>query len=226
MRLTRFNTGKKMEVRRRTAETVRQTFEGDADAFSSTAASEDAEKPSSYKEDRSLVSSLLEKGEALMSLAKGSDFHEVDSLVQSLKFFVEAAAKGSKEASDKVKQFVDTHRSEVIQRLPDELQEIVHVLADGSKEEKEAFRVANEIFDVMAGPEPGSTIPKDKLNDAAQKLMMLKEVELVGAGAAKSAHDFRGSVSKLLFIALVRSEDGLVVSTRLPYKKLKASACL
>ena len=205
-----------MEVRRRTAETVRQSFEGDADAFSSSAASEDAERHSSYKEDDSLVSSLLEKGEGLMSVAKGSNFHEVGSLVQSLNFYVEAAAKGSKEASDKVKQFVGTHRSEVIQRLPDELQEIVHVLADGSKVEKEAFRVANEMFDVMAGPEPGSTIPKDKLNEAAQKLMM-REVELVGAGAAKSAHDFRGSVSKLLFIALVRSEDGPVVSASLLY---------
>ena len=188
-------------LRRRVAETVSPEVQDYGDIL----ISDDTTRSSSF------VDNLLEKGRDLMEKAEQSGFHEVSSVVQSLNIFVEAAAKGSSAATETLKSFVDTQHSHVIQQLPDELQAVMRVFAVGSETEQAALCVASNMFDAMAGVEPGSTIPKDQLTEAAQKLMA-REVEVVGPTAAKSADDLRHSINKLLFIALVDSEQGPVVS--------------
>ena len=186
-------------IRRRMVEAVRAEIPDNSSI-------EDDFKSSSF------INGLLDKGRGLMHKAEQTGFHELSSVVQSLNVFVEAAAKGSKEATKTLKLFAEERSKDVIEQLPDELQEILGVFAGGSETEQAALRVASDMFDIMAGDEPDRVIPRDHLAEAAQKLMM-KEVEVVGPTAAKSAEDFRQSVNKLLFVALVDSKNGPVVST-------------
>ena len=189
-------------IRRRMVEAVRAEMPDN----SSSVNVDDVDQSSSF------INGLLDKGRGLMQKAEQSGFHEVSCVVQSLNVFVEAAAKGSKQATKTLKLFADERSKDVIEQLPDELQELLRVFAGGCETEQAALRVASDMFDVMAGDEPGRVIPRERLTEAAQKLMM-KEVEVVGPTAAKSAEDFRQSVNKLLFVALVDSKNGPVVST-------------
>lgn len=197
------------EVRRRKAETVTSsTTESEAPAEHESIIASDI---TSVKADSPFTTALLEKGRELIKKAEDSGFMEEGSLVKGLNYVVAAAGKGSKDASESLKKFVSARHEEVLQQLPDELQEVVHVFTAGSDTEQNAYQIASNMFDIMVGSDSGDKIKKDDMNTAAERLM-LKEVEVVGPDAAKSALDFRLSVRKLLFVALVDSEDGPIVS--------------
>lgn len=194
-----------MDVRRRTAETVRPlseiTREDPPTSFPSNA-EEDEERAATIK-------SLIDEGTRLFETSKESGFQEVAKFAQGLKFLATAAGKGSDEAVERLQACLLAPPrmgvTSVMGMLPEELASVVKVMVEGSETEKQVYKVASDMFSTMAVG--ANVIPKDKIDSAAEKLLK-SEQEVVGAESVKSAYGMKKAVWRLLHCSVITDKDG------------------
>ena len=194
-----------MEVRRRTADTVKSSGTEQRERSDETV-SPDIQQVESH--DKDWVDPLLDKGKKLYNKAEESGFQEVGELIESLKCFVEAAGNGSREATRHLTTFFDSNvktLTNIVEQLPGDLVAMAHALMMGTETEKQIYTVAKEMFETMA--KERKVIPKDQLEEAAQRLLNT-EIVVVGVEEIECIDGLKRSVKKLLNCAITTNEKG------------------
>ena len=194
-----------MNVRRRTAETVRPLSETTGEEQPDSRP-RDAENE---QERATAIEALIDEGTRLFETSKESEFQEVGKLAQGLKFLAAAAGKGSDEAIERLQTLFLSPPlkgfSSVMDKLPYELVSVLKVMAEGSEAEKQIYKVASDIFSTVAVG--ADFILKDEIDSAAERLLQ-SEGKVSGKESCKSARKMKKAVWRLLHCSVITDDDG------------------
>ena len=192
-----------MEVRRRTAETVKQE---DSDPVHESPVKSIEDLNDDQQNER--IDDLVSKGMKLYNEAEESEFEQLDPLVQGLKYFVKAAEEGSHKATKQLKTFFTETPSKaktLIQHLPKDLIAMAQTMIQGTDAERKISKVAKEMFQTMS--QGANIIRKEDINEATERLINM-EVSLTQTEITMSINKLKSSVKQLLHYAVTTDDTG------------------
>ena len=192
-----------MEVRRRTAETVKQE---DSDPVHESPVKSIEDLNDDQQNER--IDDLVSKGMKLYNEAEESEFEQLDPLVQGLKYFVKAAEEGSHKATKQLNTFFTETPSKaktLIQHLPKDLIAMAQTMIQGTDAERKISKVAKEMFQTMS--QGANIIRKEDINEATERLINM-EVSLTQTEITMSINKLKSSVKQLLHYAVTTDDTG------------------
>ncbi len=150
----------------------------------------------------------LKQGLQLYQATEQDGFRNTTKLVHSLKYFMQAAENGIDEASEWIDSFLSSLSAlpaSVV--LPEHTLKIMRWISSATTADKQIYTVARSMFNTMANG--ASAIPKDKLDEAATRLLGSQSGD-DGADLAKSSKMLRGSVKRLMQEAAAQTDTNEV----------------
>lgn len=139
----------------------------------------------------------MKKGHELFHQAEQEGFSNTATLVSSLQQFMQAAENGVDEATQWIGSFLGSLSAlppSVV--LPEHMVRIMRWVTEATSTDKQIYIIAKSMFREMADGK--ASIPKDKIEEAATRLMSSQSGGTETPDLVKSSKMLRGSIRRLL----------------------------